>query len=181
MTMEQGYMEHIPVITVIGLSGSGKTTLLEKLIAELKRRGYRIATIKHHSHAGFEVDQPGKDSWRFAQAGSDHVVIAAPDKIASYRVLDRELTLDEIVADIRDVDIILVEGFRHEGKPTLEVVRLERGNPLIGNPDQRFAVASDAPMDIGVPWFHLDDFQGVANLIERLFLKKGEKSQGKIE
>ncbi len=168
-------MNSIPVITVIGRSGSGKTTLLEKLIVELKQRGYRIATIKHHSHAGFEIDQPGKDSWRFAQAGSDHVIIAAPDKIASYRTLERELRLDEILTEISDVNIILVEGYRHEGKPTLEVMRSGGEQVLMSNPAQRFAVASDAPLDAGVPWFHLNDVQGIADLIERLFLKNQPK------
>lgn len=72
----------IPIICVVGRSKSGKTTLLEKLIPELKRRGYRVATIKHHSHPGFEIDVPGKDTWRHAQAGSDHVIISAPDKVA---------------------------------------------------------------------------------------------------
>ena len=85
----------IPLITITAKSGSGKTTLMENLIAEIKSRGYRLATIKHHSHSGFEIDKPGKDSWRFKQAGSDYVIIAAPDKIAQYRMLDRELTLDE--------------------------------------------------------------------------------------
>ena len=108
----------IPILSIIGKSGCGKTTLLEKLIAELKRRGYRVATIKHHSHPGFEIDQPGKDTWRHAQAGSDHVIIAAPDKIASIRRLSRPLTLDEIAAEIREVDIILTEGFtRREACP----------------------------------------------------------------
>ena len=87
---------NIPVVTFIGKSGSGKTTLLEKLVTELKNRGYMLATVKHHSHRGFEIDEPGKDSWRFAQAGSDQVVIASPDKIASYRKIERELSLDEI-------------------------------------------------------------------------------------
>ncbi len=82
---------------------------MEKLIAELKRRGYRVATIKHDVH-GFEIDQPGKDTWRHAQAGSDHVVIASPTRIAHIRRLNRELTLPEIIATIQDVDIILTEG-----------------------------------------------------------------------
>ncbi|MCU0489929.1 MAG: molybdopterin-guanine dinucleotide biosynthesis protein B, partial [Anaerolineales bacterium] len=71
-----------PILSIIGKSNSGKTTLLEKLIPELRQRGYRVATIKHHAHAGFEIDQPGKDTWRHAQAGSQVVVITAPDKLA---------------------------------------------------------------------------------------------------
>lgn len=160
----------IPVITVIGKSGSGKTTLLEKLIAELTRLGYDVGTVKHHSHAGFDVDKPGKDSWRHAQAGSRHVVIAAPDKIASYRLLKHELTLDEILANIHDVDIILTEGYMQAAKPTLEVVRAANSTTMISTPEQRFAVATDTPLDVKVPQFGLDDVQEIAALIVKHFL-----------
>jgi molybdopterin-guanine dinucleotide biosynthesis protein MobB len=160
----------IPIITIIGKSGSGKTTLLERLITELKGRGYRVGTIKHHSHPGFEIDHEGKDSWRHAQAGSDHVVIAAPDKIASYRVLDRELMLDEIMASIKDVDIILTEGYQQEGKPTLEIVRSERGTELISSPEQLIAVTSDIPLEVEVPNFDLDDIKSMVDLIEHSYL-----------
>jgi molybdopterin-guanine dinucleotide biosynthesis protein MobB len=162
---------NIPVVTFIGKSGSGKTTLLEKLVAELKKRGYKLATVKHHSHRGFEIDEPGKDSWRFAQAGSDHVIIVAPDKIASYRKIERELSLDEIAANISNVDLILVEGYKQAEKPALEVLRAENSQELIGSREQRFAVASDFPLDLGVPQFSLDDIQGIADLIEQRFLK----------
>ena len=160
----------IPVITIIGKSKSGKTTLLEKLIAELKRREYRIATIKHHSHAGFDIDRPGKDSWRHAQAGSDHVIIAAPDKVASYRVLERELSLDEIVAGVNAVDVILVEGYRQAGKPTLEVIRSEIGLEPICPPEQCFAIAADVSLPLAIPQFDLSDVKGIANFIEKKFL-----------
>ncbi|MBN1538353.1 MAG: molybdopterin-guanine dinucleotide biosynthesis protein B [Anaerolineales bacterium] len=162
----------IPVVTIIGKSGSGKTTLMEKLIAVLKSRNYRIGTVKHHSHAGFEIDYPGKDSYRHAAAGSQHVIIVAPDKIASYHAIDEKLTLDEIVAEIKDVDIILVEGYRKMDKPSLEVYRSENSTELIGSPEQRFAVAADVPLDLGVPWFSLNDIEGIANLIEQRFLIK---------
>jgi molybdopterin-guanine dinucleotide biosynthesis protein B len=161
-----------PIITIIGKSGSGKTTLLEKLIAELTQRGHRVGTIKHHSHAGFDIDQPGKDSWRHARAGSVHVVVAAPDKIASYRLLERELTLDEIAASIDDVDIILTEGYRYAGKPTLEIVRAETGVGLITPPEQLFAVTSDISMEIEVPLFDLNDTSAMVDLIEDLFLTR---------
>jgi molybdopterin-guanine dinucleotide biosynthesis protein B len=162
----------IPVITVIGKSKSGKTTLLEKLIPELTRRGYDVGTVKHHSHAGFDIDRPGKDSWRHAQAGSRHVVVAAPDKIASYRLLERELDLDEIVQDIHDVDIIITEGYMKSGKPTLEVIRVANSRELICPPEQCFAVVTDFALDVEVPQFSFDDVQGIADLIEEKFLSE---------
>lgn len=160
------------MITIIGKSGCGKTTLLEKLVVELKRRNYKLGTIKHHSHRGFDIDKPGKDSWRFAQAGSDHVIIASPDKIASYRKIERELSLDEISAGISDADLILVEGYKQAEKPSLEVVRAANSRELIGSREQRFAVATDFPLDLGVPQFGLDDVQGIVDLIESRFLKQ---------
>jgi molybdopterin-guanine dinucleotide biosynthesis protein B len=164
-------MMNIPLVTIIGKSGSGKTTLMEKLVAELKKRGYKLATVKHHSHRGFEIDEPGKDSWRFARAGSDHIVIASPDKVASYHMLERELTLDEIAANISDVDLILVEGYKQAEKPALEVLRAANSRELIGSREQRFAVAADFPLDLGVPQFGLNDVQDIADLIEAHFLK----------
>jgi molybdopterin-guanine dinucleotide biosynthesis protein B len=157
----------IPIVCVVGRSQVGKTTLLEKLIPELKRRGHRVATIKHHSHPGFEIDQPGKDTWRHAQAGSDHVVIAAPDKVASIRRVDREPTLDEIAATICDVDIILTEGYKHSDKPKVEVVRAARSAEPICTPDELVALVSDVAVPFDVPRFGLDDVAGLADLLER--------------
>lgn len=160
----------IPLLTIIGKSGCGKTTLIEKLIRELGGEGYRLATVKHHSHAGFEIDKPGKDTWRFAQAGSHQVVIASPDKFATYRVLERELSLDEIALEVRGVDLILVEGYKRANKPSIEVLRAENGRELIGSPGQHIALASDLPLEIGVPCFHLDDAAGIAAFIEESIL-----------
>lgn len=155
----------IPLITIIGKSGSGKTTLLEKLITELKTRGYKLATVKHHSHRGFDVDKPGKDSWRFAQAGSDHVVIASPDKIASYRQIDRERSLDEIAATIDEVDLILVEGYKQAEKPAIEIIRAANSEEILGSKEQRIGLVTDLPLDLGVPTFGLEDVSAISDLI----------------
>lgn len=160
----------VPVISVVGKSNVGKTTLLEKLIAELKRRGYRVATIKHDAH-GFEVDQPGKDTWRHAQAGSDHVVLASPNRIVHIQRLERELTLPEIVATIRDVDIILTEGYKRGPAPKIEVSRAERSRELLCSPEELVAIATDQPYDLDVPQFDLNDAVGLVDLIEERFLK----------
>ncbi len=160
----------VPVISVVGKSGVGKTTLLEKLIAELKRRGYRVATIKHDTH-GFEIDRPGKDTWRHAQAGSDHVVLASPNRIAHIQRLDRELTLPEIVATIHDADIILTEGYKRGPAPKIEVSRAARSRELLCSPEELVAIATDQPYDLNVPQFDLNDAVGQVDLIEERFLR----------
>jgi molybdopterin molybdotransferase len=161
----------LPIVAFVGRSGSGKTTLLVQVIAELSRRGYRVATIKHHLHSNFQVDQPGKDSWRHAQAGSRHVVIAAPGKIASIRLLDRELSLEEIATGIPDVDIVLAEGYKLSEVPMIEVVRAANSPDVVGQAAQRIALVTDMDLDLGVPRYALDDANGVADLIEARFLK----------
>lgn len=168
-------MMSIPVVTVIGRSGSGKTTLLERLVAEFKARGCRVAAIKHHSHAGFEIDVPGKDSWRFAQAGSDVVIIAAPDKIAQYEKLERALSIEEILPRIAGVDLILAEGYSQARLPSVEVVGSE-SKELISDPRQLIAVAADNRAQglldgLSVPRFSRDAVPEIANLIERTVLQ----------
>lgn len=163
-------MKTIPIICVVGRSNVGKTTLLEKLIPALKRRGYRVATIKHHSHPGFQMDQPGKDTWRHAQAGSDHVIIAAPDKVASIRKVEQEPTLDELAAMITDVDIILTEGYKRSDKSKIEVVRAERSTEPICTAEELVAIATDVPVTLEVPQFTLEDAEGLAGLLEERFL-----------
>jgi molybdopterin-guanine dinucleotide biosynthesis protein B len=157
------------ILSIIGKSKSGKTTLIEALIRELKQRGYRVGTVKHHSHPGFEVDQPGKDTWRHAQAGSDHVVISAPDKIAAIRTLPKELSLDEIAAGMQDVDIVLTEGFNRAGKPAIEVVRSPRSQELMGDLPNLIAVAANIQVQTDRPQFDLDDAAGITDfIVERL-------------
>jgi molybdopterin-guanine dinucleotide biosynthesis protein B len=162
----------VPVITIVGQSGSGKTRFMESLIAELKRRGYRIGTLKHHSHPGFEIDQAGKDSWRHARAGSHHVVVAAPDKIAAYRLLERELCLDEILPQFDDVDLVLVEGYREAGKPSIEIVRGAHREDLISPVERLLALITEKAFDLRVPQFKPGDLLPMADRIEARFLKR---------
>ncbi|UCC65572.1 MAG: molybdopterin-guanine dinucleotide biosynthesis protein B, partial [Anaerolineae bacterium] len=118
-----------PIISVIGKSKSGKTTFLEKLVPILAGRGYRVATVKHHSHPGFEMDQPGKDSWRHFQAGASVSVVAAPDKMAVVQRLDDERSLQAIARQIAltaPVDLIITEGYSQCPAMKIEVVRAER-------------------------------------------------------
>jgi molybdopterin-guanine dinucleotide biosynthesis protein B len=158
----------IPVISVVGKSDAGKTTLLEKLIAEFKARGYRVATVKHDAHS-FEIDHPGKDTWRHTQAGSDHVVIASPNRIAHIQRIERELTLPEIAATINDVDIILTEGYKRGPARKIEVSRAEKGRELLCSREELIAIAADQRFEMDVPQFGLNDAAGLVNLIERMF------------
>ncbi len=161
-----------PILSIVGKSKSGKTTLLEKIIVELKRRGYHIATIKHHSHPGFEIDVPGKDTWRHAQAGSDIVVIAAPDKIATIQKLVHELNLDDIAASLPPVDIILTEGYKQAGKPTLEVLRAARGLEIVSDLGQLVGIATDTRLDVTIPQFNLNEPEPIVDFIENTFILK---------
>lgn len=158
-----------PILSIIGKSRSGKTTLIEKLIPCFKEHGYKVGTIKHHSHPGFEIDFPGKDTWRHAQAGSDHVIIVAPDKIASIRPLQMPLNIDEIAAQMLDVDIILTDGFKSAGKPAIEVMRAETGLSMIGDRDQILAVATDTSLNLPILQLDINDIQGLYSVIETNF------------
>ena len=166
----------IPIISIVGTSDSGKTTLIEKLVPELVRRGYKVATIKHDIH-GFEVDREGKDSWRHKQAGAHTVVISSPQKLALMRDVDHDAELAELRDKyIQDVDVILSEGFKRNPQPKIEVFRKEsRRELLCTREDNLLAVATNQPFDIGVPCFGLEDARGMVDLIEEKFLK-GEKS-----
>ncbi len=159
-----------PVISVVGKSNVGKTTLLEKLLRELKWRGIKVATVKHDVH-GFDLDVPGKDTWRHAQAGSDVVVISSPDKLAMISRVEEELSLDEICARISGVDLIITEGYKRENKPKIEVFRRGVYEELLSSPDELIAIASDVKFDLRVPCYGLDDAAGLVDRIEELFLR----------
>ena len=132
----------VPVVSVVGKSGVGKTTALEKVIAELKSRGYRVGTVKHDTH-GFDVDKPGKDSWRHARAGSDIVVISGPRKMALIQQLSREMPLDKIVSLMGEVDLVLTEGYKLGDKPKIEITRRERGTELLCQRDELECIMAD--------------------------------------
>lgn len=162
----------VPVISIVGNSGAGKTTLLEKLIREFKSRGYRVAAIKHDAH-NFEMDRPGKDTYRLAEAGSDVVMISAGRKLALLESVDEERPLSELVEMVSDrVDIVLTEGYRRAAKAKIEVSRRDYGHDLVTPPQELFALVTDRQFDLPVPEFGLDEAPGVADYIERSFALK---------
>lgn len=172
----------IPIVSIVGTSDSGKTTLIEKLVPELVRRGYRVATIKHDVH-GFEVDREGKDSWRHKQAGAHTVVISSPKKLAIIRDVDHDADLVELRDKyVQDVDIILSEGFKRNLQPKIEVFRKEMQRELLCTREENLlALATNQAFDIGVPCFGLDDAPGLVDLIEEKFLQGKRPPQVRLK
>ena len=165
-----------PSVSFIARSGTGKTTLVTALIAELKARGYKVGAIKHDAHK-FEIDHPGKDSYRFTESGADSMLISSNSKLAFVKRHQQTPEIDQLIGDyFADVDIVLVEGFKKLGLPKIEVHRQEHGNRLLCRGDKHdpalLAVATDSVLEIDVPQLDLNnpaevvDFL-VANLLMR--------------
>ena len=176
-----------PAVAFVGRHNSGKTTLVVKVIAELVARGLNVGSVKHHGHCDFDIDVPGKDSYRHREAGSRDVVVVSPTRYARIRELNEELECDSIVADMPDHDLVIVEGFRESGLDTIEVMRqenerdlpaarqfIETGKVRGGSP---VAVVSDidavfeAAGKFGVPAFNIDDYVAVADFLQRHYAR----------
>lgn len=112
-----------PALAIVGRHNSGKTTLIEQLIAELVRRGHDVGSVKHHSHVGFDIDYPGKDSYRHRAAGASETVIAAPGQMARIKTVEGEVECADIVRSMPGHDVVIVEGYRKSGLPTIEIMR----------------------------------------------------------
>ena len=166
-------MKPIPIVSIVGYSGSGKTTLVEKLIPELRKRGLRVATIKHNRH-GFEVDREGKDSWRHRRAGAALTVLASPGKVAVMADTEGDPGLGELGERfVRDVDVILAEGFKKNPYPKIEVWRKAQGKEFLSRGDRALvAVAGDDPGGLDAPRFDLDDIEGIVDLIEKKVIRR---------
>jgi molybdopterin-guanine dinucleotide biosynthesis adapter protein len=156
------------IFGIAGWSGSGKTTLLVKLIPELTSRGLKVSTIKH-AHHGFDFDKPGKDSYEHRVAGASEVMITSDNRWALMRELrdEPEPTLAECAAHMSDVDLLLVEGFKHEKHNKIEISRTATGKPLLQPDDPHIvAIASDREQaQDQIPCFHIDDVTAVADFI----------------
>ena len=159
-----------PVVSIVGKSKSGKTTVIEKLVQELKSRGYRVATIKHIPQ-GVDFDEPGKDSWRHIQAGSEATAVSSPDKIALIKPVVQGSTIDEVARLLgEDYDIILAEGFKQGSVPKIEVHRKGAGSMLKGLKKQ-IAIVTDEPLETKARQFSLEDAGALADLLEKGFIK----------
>ncbi|HEY4030699.1 MAG TPA: molybdopterin-guanine dinucleotide biosynthesis protein B [Caulobacteraceae bacterium] len=156
------------VIGMAGWSGSGKTTLLTKLIPVLAARGLKVSTIKRAHHA-FQVDKPGKDSYEHRRAGAGEVLISSDGRwvLMHENREEPEQTLAQLLRRLAPCDLVVVEGFKRERHPKLEVFRAETGKTPLHPEDPRIvAVASDRPFpDAGIPVVALDDVAAIADLV----------------
>lgn len=152
---------------VTGWKNAGKTGLMERLVADLSGRGFSVSTIKH-SHHSFDVDQPGRDSYRHRQAGAQEVLIASNKRVALMQELRGapEPALGDLLARLSPVDLVLIEGYKREPHPKIEAFREAAGNALIAVDDLSIrAVASDCPLQLDRPVFDLDDTAAIASFI----------------
>lgn len=161
----------IPVFSVVSSkSKMGKTTIICKVIEELKTRGYRVGIIKHH-WGDFEIDYPGKDSWKHREAGADTVIVSSPSKFALIEKVEDKYDLDSIIGKIENVDIIITEGYRDENKPKMEVIRKELSEELICEESELFAVITDFQIASPIAQFNFSQVEEIVDLIENKFLK----------
>lgn len=150
-----------------GWSGSGKTTLIEKLIPVFVARGLSVSLIKRAHHA-FDIDVPGKDSWRHRQAGCREVLVTSEHRWALMHELRGapELSLEECIHRISPCDLLLVEGNKYYPLPKLEVWRASNGKPFLHPQDTHFlAIATDVPVDTALKRFDLEDLDDIADFI----------------
>ncbi|NOS80684.1 MAG: molybdopterin-guanine dinucleotide biosynthesis protein B [Nitrospira sp.] len=159
----------IPILSFVGRSNSGKTTLIERVIPELVRAGYKVATVKHAGH-GFNLDTEGKDSWRHKRAGASSVMVLSKGSMAMFADVSDQISVEEVRDRFLDhsYDLIIAEGWKHENYPKIVVIREEIGEISISR-EGLLAVVSDKPVDLSVPLFGLDDVAGVADLIMKQF------------
>ena len=152
---------------VVGYKNAGKTGLMERLVAEITGRGFSVSTLKHAHHT-FDVDHPGKDSYRHRDAGAHQVLLSSRNRWALMTEMRgaAEPPLSDLLTRLDPVDLILVEGYKRDNHPKVEAFRQEPGNPLIAPNDPTVrAVASDCPVDVDRPVFDLNDTKAIADFI----------------
>ena len=157
------------IFGIAGYSGSGKTTLIEKLIPLLTARGLAVSLVKHAHHT-FDVDQPGKDSWRHRHAGCNEVLVTSSRRWALMHELRGapEPVLADLIKHVAPCDLVLIEGFKREPIPKLEVYRRVVGeSPLYPQDAHVVAVASDQAVNTQLPQFNIDDAVAIAGFITR--------------
>ena len=171
----------VPIVSFVGLSNSGKTTLIERVIPELVRAGYKVATVKHAGH-GFDLDTEGKDSWRHKRAGASSVMVLSKGSMAMFADVSDQMNVEDVRDRFLDhtYDLIIAEGWKHEGYPKIVIVREQIGEIPVST-EGLLAVVSDKAVDLSVPLFGLDDVAGVAALIMKQFPRLPSRMEQGLE
>jgi molybdopterin-guanine dinucleotide biosynthesis protein B len=171
----------VPIVSFVGRSNSGKTTLIERVIPELVRAGYKVATVKHAGH-GFDLDTEGKDSWRHKRAGASSVMVLSKGSMAMFADVSDQMNVEEVRDRFLDhtYDLIIAEGWKHEGYPKIVIVREQIGEIPVST-EGLLAVVSDKPVDLHIPLFGLDDVVGVAALIMKQFPRSQSRAEHGLE
>jgi molybdopterin-guanine dinucleotide biosynthesis adapter protein len=171
----------VPIVSFVGRSNSGKTTLIERVIPELVRAGYKVATVKRAGH-GFDLDTEGKDSWRHKRAGASSVTVLSKGSMAMFADVSDQMKVDEVRDRFLDhtYDLIIAEGWKQEGYPKILIVREQVGDIPVSM-EGLLAVVSDKPVYLDVPLFDLDDAVGVAALIMKQFPRSPSRAEHGLE
>jgi molybdopterin-guanine dinucleotide biosynthesis adapter protein len=171
----------VPILCFVGRSNSGKTTLIERVIPELVRAGYKVATVKHAGH-GFDLDTEGKDSWRHKRAGASSVMVLSKGSMAMFADVSDQMNVEDVRDRFLDCtyDLIIAEGWKHESYPKIVVVREQIGEIPVST-EGLLAVVSDKAVDLSVPLFGLDDIAGVAALIMKQFPRVPSRTEQGLE
>lgn len=162
----------VPYLSFVGRSNTGKTTVIERLIPILVGKGIKVAVIKHHPH-DFDIDIPGKDTYRYKKAGAIMSILASPRKIAIVKDTEDELPLAEIMSRyVSGVDLLIIEGFKKEDVPKIEVFQRKEGAdlPVRWGDRNLMAIVTDEPMETSLPVFSRDDIHGIARFIVDRFI-----------
>jgi len=166
---ETGFSGRPPLFCVVGTSNSGKTLLVTRLVQEFRERGFRVGTVKHCPH-GADMDVSGKDSWQHSRAGAELAMVTTPGRVALFRELPAELSLEEVAAYFRGLDLLIVEGYKHLGYPKI-LVRSDRNWP--GNPQGLFALVGPGLPELDLPVYDPEDVKGLAAaVVDRLGLNR---------
>ena len=155
------------IFGIVGYKNAGKTGLMERLVTDITQRGLTVSTLKHAHHA-FDIDHPGKDSFRHRAAGAHQVVLSSANRWAMMTELRgaQEPPLQDLLAQMAPVDLVLIEGWKRDTHPKIEAFRAAPNHPLIAPGDPTIkAVASDTPLSIAQPVFDLDDTKAIADFI----------------
>lgn len=155
------------IICIVGKSGSGKTRLMELLIKELRERNWTVGTIKHHAHGDFDIDKEGKDTWKYAKAGANTVIISSPTKLAIIKKMEQEATLDSLKNYLLDRDIILAEGFTKSNKPRIIIAEKKEDIEIFKRGCEVIAIVSENKIDTEYPLFKFRDIKTISEEIEK--------------